>query len=270
MLSTFHKKQSTIYIVLFAILLAIIVGLLILEPPQDGEGWANIAGISLAALFFLVLAVREKQRARHTAETVVEKSERHLLQADRLIVKKTAGFLPQYWLFYANGKYLARIAVQRVPWYAYLLQLVPNLTVHLWLPLTYTIRDHDDKPIGSFRNNARMKLEVAIFDAEGQKIGIYKQNDWKTVLTFQGVLEDAQGRPLLKAKSSGFTGDFSITDEEGKQWAVFRYGWVPVEQQQLFKDYNNPYIEIDDDLSANERLMLLAMISTWFARKSTA
>lgn len=84
-----------------------------------------------------------------------------------------------------------------------------------------------------------------------------------------------QADQLIVEKAVGFFSQFWFFYLDGtylgqiaveRMLALYRSGWVPVEQQQLFKDYRNPYVQVNKLLSAEERMMLLAMITIWFAQ----
>lgn len=65
---------------------------------------------------------------------------------------------------------------------------------------------------------------MMIYAEDGKTLGVYEQTDLKSLLTIKGTLYDPSGEKLLPVNVKGFSGDFRLKDEDGKQWAHFSMG----------------------------------------------
>lgn len=105
---------------------------------------------------------------------------------------------------------------------------------------------------------------LTIFEQENKEIGTYIQEELKALFHIKGELFKEKEEPILSIKASGFSGDFSWKDEDGKQWAYFFNGKFPHENTDIFRDTHNDIVELSDKLSKQDKTRLLAVIGYLF------
>ena len=64
-----------------------------------------------------------------------------------------------------------------------------------------------------------MKQSRVTIHAQEERLGKYKK--LKSLIKVKGTLKDAIGKVILPTEIKGFSGDFTLQDEEGQRGAIF-------------------------------------------------
>lgn len=99
---------------------------------------------------------------------------------------------------------------------------------------------------------------MTVHNPQGEKMGKFVQEDLKSIINIKGELEDIAGNVLLPVTIKGFSGDFTLTDDEGQQWAHFYHGYFPHD------DMHNDIVKLPHDLEEEQQGLLLAIICFLF------
>ena len=91
----------------------------------------------------------------------------------------------------------------------------------MMFPINYGIYTNDGNALVTFKRKGIKKSIVFVNNGQGEKIGEYVQEDFKSLVNIKGELKDADGKMILPIKINGFFGDFTLTDAEGRRRAHF-------------------------------------------------
>ncbi|MFO1444777.1 hypothetical protein KDN24_16530 [Bacillus sp. Bva_UNVM-123] len=176
---------------------------------------------------------------------------RKLLQIDDVMI----AFLPapslRMIIFEKDGKQVGEVKDLKnwtIRWY--LPYFLDNL-----LKRNYGVYDETNRLIAiyTFKKN---RIEVMRLDCKQIiNIDIYRNHHAETVFTYD--------QSILTVKQSALFMDYQIF-RELQMISRVRKGWLPVEWGKRFKDPNTPILSFEKELTDEERLVLLAIISERF------
>lgn len=259
----YKRREKLGYVFLGFVILIIIVWSLF-QTPETTREW-------LEMLFFLVpigliisIILISRSQYNKVKDVQIPNSEQQLLNLNHVVIKKDAALIPRLLLFEKDGKFIGMIKPLKIPWWMYPF-LIFNTSFMILFPLTYVFITHDGEAQFGFQKKGWLKqVKLTIFEQENKIIGTYIQEELKALFHIKGELFNEKGEPILSIKASGFSGNFSWKDEDGKQWAYFFNGKFPHEYTDIFRDTHNDIVELSDKLSKQDKTRILAVIGYLF------
>lgn len=245
-------------------IILIILLWLIFQTPATSREW-------LEMLFFLIplglifsIIMKSRSHYKKVKDVEIPNSKQDLLETNHAVIKKDVSFTPGLLIFEKNGNFIGAVKPLDIPWWIYPFQIFYEALLE-FLPLTYGFISNKGETLFTFRKNGWLKqTKLTIFNQEKKDIGIYIQEELKSLFQIKGKLFNEQGEPLLSIQASGFSGSFSWDDEKGNQWAYFYNGKFPHEYTNIFRDIQNDIVELSDNLSKEDKMRLLAIIGYLF------
>lgn len=265
MIATMYKRRMKISLTIAVIIFIIGIVVVLIERPTTIESWSTISLIGVSFLFMGVVAITSRQNYLQVKDVVIPKSSKSILEVNHLVLKKEPGFFPRMLCFEKSGNYIGTFKPVRIPWLFYPLSLIHGLVS--MLPILYGFISSESEVLFTFKRRGLKQTIVTIKNREGLVLGQYKREDFKSLVNIKGELKDADGGIILPVKVKGFSGDFTLNDDNGKRWAHFYNGYFPHENTNLFRDTDNDIVEVTDTLSENDKILLLAMIGFMFLER---
>ena len=256
-----REKHSKVFLIFT---LTVIAGFAIFQTPETSREWWEM----LVFLFPIGLVLTIMYISRHQYNKVkdiqIPESKKELFDLTEVVIQKESAFIPQILLFEPTGELAAVVKPIGVPWWLRLLVLVDKDALSIF-QTTYGIFSQDGERLITIRKKGWLKqVRLTIFEGEHREIGTYIQEELKSLIHVKGELFDEQGNSLLAIKASGFSGNFSWNDEQGRQWGYFYNGIFPHEYTELFRDSHNHIVKVSDEISKDDKTRLLAVISYLF------
>ncbi|RYG72345.1 hypothetical protein EU245_10745 [Lentibacillus lipolyticus] len=267
MVADMYKRRMKGAMVGGVIVLAVVAVWLLFNPPQSGQDWLEVSAFSLPLAFMIGVGFESRHKYLQVKDIHVPEAAVTLSELNHLVLKKDVSFFPRLLLFQKNGTFIGRIQPVTVPFWLYPLGFISNDAILTIFPITYGFFTTDHQKLLTFRRKGFLNTTVTMYSAEGEVLGVYEQADLKSLLTIKGTLYHKSGEPLLPVNVKGFSGDFRLKDEDGKQWAHFFSGYFPHEYTDLFRDTHNDIVDLADDLEETEKQLLLALIAFLFIQK---
>lgn len=253
---------------LISILLLVVAVYLVIARPATATDWLEVSALLLPLLFLVMIAVMSRHKYNKVKHFDIPNSEKTIADMDHVVLKKDATFfMPQLLCFEKNGQFLGTCKVISFAWWHYPLALLGNSFVH-FVPLTYGFFSNQGELLFTFERTGIKKTTLIIHDTNGNKLGRYLQEDFKSLVHIKGELFDDNDQLILSLKVSGMTGDFDIRDENDQRWAYFFNGRFPHEYTTIFREVDNDIVEISDHLLFNHKRLLLAVIAQLFITKN--
>lgn len=256
-----REKHSKIYLIITLVILA---GFTIFQTPETSREWWEMLVFLFPLGLVLTIMYISREQYNKVKDIQIPESEKALLDLREVVIQKEAAFIPQLLLFEPTGELAAVVKPIRVPWWLRLLLLADKDALTIF-PLTYGIFSQDGERLITFRKKGWLKqVKLTIFEGEQREIGTYIQEELKSLIHVKGELFDEQGNSLLAIKASGFSGNFSWNDEQGRQWGYFYNGIFPHEYTELFRDSHNHIVKLSDEISEDDKMRLLSIIGYLF------
>jgi hypothetical protein len=263
MIAEMYKRRMKVAFVLSAIVMMMGIAVFIIDRPDSEKDWFNIISIGIMGLFLFSFGVVSRRNFIKLKEVQFHESTASILELDHLIIKKDVGFFPRLLLFEKSGHFLGTIMPIRVPFIFYPLILLVRDSVTM-LPITYGVFSNKGNVIVTFKKKGMKRSIVTVKNEHGEKLGEYIQENLKSFINIKGELRDADGNLILPIKVKGFSGDFTLIDAEGRQWARYLNGYFPFEYTKRFKDMYNDIVYLSDNISTHHKMLLIAMIGFLF------
>lgn len=264
MLAEMYKRREKHSRLLLIFTVAVMGGFVILKTPEtSGEWWELMIFLFPIGLILSILFI-SRQQYNKVKDIPIPESDKALLDLKEVVIQKDAALHPKLLLFEPSGELIAEVKPLDVVWWMRPLLAVDPVFVTIF-PMTYGFFSQTGERLITFRKKGWLKqTELTIFEGEQRKIGTYIQEELKALIHVKGELFDEQGNSLLAIKASGFSGNFSWNDAQGKQWAYFYNGIFPHEYTELFQDSHNHIVKLSDEISADDKIRLLAVIGYLF------
>ncbi|SFF73923.1 hypothetical protein SAMN05216353_107102 [Halobacillus alkaliphilus] len=267
MIAEMYKRREKLAYSLIGALILILGGYLLWNQPETSQEWLEAAILLFPLIFMVIIAGTSHHKYNKVKDISIPESTGSLLEAEHVVWKADAGNLPRLMAFEKNGAYFGMLKTEKLSWWGHPIVFFQK-SILSFIPSTYSFYTQDGEKLFSFRRNGFKETKVAIFDAAGNRSGTYIQEEFKSLLHVKGEFKDEENRPVLSVKTSGTSGDFSLSDHEGHRWAHFYNGRFPHEYTELFRDVDNDIVELSNELSLKNKRLLLAVISFLFMNRS--
>lgn len=264
MIAEMYKRREKMGYSFLGFMILIIILWVIFQTPGTKSQWLEmLVFLAPLGLIFSVIII---SRAHYNTVKDVEipNSQQGLLELNHLVVKIDMSFTPRLLLFEKKGNFIGMVKPVEMPWWMYPFQFFHRALLE-FIPLTYGFISHEGETLFTFRKKGWLKqTRLSIFNREKKEIGIYIQEELKSLFQIKGELFNEKEEQILAIRASGFSGNFSWNDEEGNQWAYFYNGRFPHQYTNIFRDIQNDIIALSDKLSKQDKLRLLAVIGYLF------
>lgn len=257
LIQQFYKKKMKASIVSFSIVFSLAILVYVVNLPVYKEAVFQAGSIGIFSCVFLVSYFHAKKQLQRFSAITNVPPRQPLLHMTSLIYQR---MLLQFWLFDEQGTYVGMIQPSKMSLFARLLFFISEGTFLSFYPVTFVMYDEQQKIVGSF---TKKRACVTVYNAKNQLIGRHKQHQWKSLVHITGFLEDAAGNKLFETNVQGSSGSFTINDTDGRFWASYYQGKMPVSLQQHFNEYQLPYISFGGDLTEDEKIIIIALTSIW-------
>lgn len=235
--------------------------------PETSREWLDFSVFLLPISFCVAVILVSRFQYKKVKDISVPLFTETLQSINHIVIKKDVAFLPRLFLFQKNGQFIGTVKPYEIPLWKTVL-LVLNRSFISILPLRFGILHHNGQLLGLYEKKGWIRrVHMMIFNQERQPIGQYIQHEWKHLLHVRGELFTEQDELLLEIAASGFLGDFKWLDAEGKQIAYFYNGKFPHEYTHLFRDSHNDIVELSPDLSVENKIRLISVISFLFMNR---
>lgn len=262
MLRYLYKRRAVVALVLAAVLTLLFVLLFWWERPESLEEAESLIVIGFTAFFMFVIGISSWGKYRSTQEFSPSVSDVSPFDVEQIVIKRDASIIIRQFLFHPDGRYLGRIEPEKLPFYSTVLFFLMT-ELQSYFPVQYAIYDQQGRRVGGYRSRGFWNRELSMFDADGKPIGRYTEQG-KHVVNRRGELYDEENQKLMETFVSGATGNFTLKDENERQWVSYRQGMFPPQYTKHFRDVYNPIIYLNKDLNEKERLLTLSMVGFWF------
>lgn len=264
LIAEMYKRREKLGYIFLGFIILVIIGWLLFQTPATLGEWLEML-IFLVPLGLIVSIIIISRFHYNKVKNVdIPHSKKQLLDLDHTVIKKDVGLIPRLLLFEKDGKFIGVIKPLHIPWWMYPFCILNESLLELF-SLTYGFISSNGEIQFTFRNTGRLKqLKLTIFNQENKKIGTYIQEEWKALFQIKGKLLNEKEEKIISIQASGFYGDFSWKDKDGNQWAYFYNGKFPHEYTKVFRDMQNDIVKLSNDLSKQEKVLLLAVIGCLF------
>ncbi|MCP3027205.1 hypothetical protein [Halobacillus sp. A5] len=266
MIAELYKRRMKGSLVLSIIIGVTAIAVGILAPPLSGEDWFSLSSISALSLFMLGASAASRRKYHQLLKLDIPESEESLIHLDHLVIKQDSGLLPKLMLFLKSGASVGYVKAVSVPFWAYPLSIFIRNGV-TFLPLTFAMYSSRGEQKFRLKRKGIRQSIVTVEDHNGEVLGTYVQNDFKSLMTMKGKIYDRDNKLLLPVLIKGASGDFTLRDEEGRQWAHFYNGYFPHEYTKIFSDIDNDIVDINNQLENEEKHLLIAVICFLFLQR---
>ncbi|RSL32878.1 hypothetical protein D7Z54_12690 [Salibacterium salarium] len=258
------KIANRITIVIFLIG----ISMLLIDWPDSSDDWFNLILICIVGLFMASIAYSSHKKYVDVKNSHIPESARSVTELNHLVLKKEVALFPRLLLFEKNGHFIGFVKPLQIPFLFYPISLLLRDSLIMILPISFAVFNSNNHVLFSFRRKGVKQSTVTIRNRSGERIGEYVQDHFKKLMNIQGRLKNAQGDVILPVETEGLAGDFTLTDNQGRQWAHFYDGYFPHEYTHLFRDTDNDIVDLTDDLNETNKMLLIAMISFMFLERS--
>ncbi|GAB3790252.1 hypothetical protein [Virgibacillus kimchii] len=264
MIAEMYKRREKLGYFFLGYTILIMLWWIIFQTPNTSGEWLEMLVFLVPLGFIFSIIIMSRSHYKSVKDIAIPHSQQEILDLNHVVIKKDAAFTPRLLLFENNGHYIGMIKPVMMPWWMYPFQFFYDALLQ-FLPLTYGFISHKGETLFTFRKKGWLKqTKLTIFNRDKKKIGIYVQEELKSLFQIKGTLFNEQKKQILSIKASGFSGSFSWNDEEGNQWAYFYNGKFPHEYTNLFRDIQNDIVALSDTLSKEDKIRLLAIIGYLF------
>jgi hypothetical protein len=267
MIANMYKRREKAATIVFIALLMIGGGFIAMTKPDTAEQWIESVLLLLPSLMMLGMAIASRRHFNQVKDTAIPESKADIVELNHIVIKKDASWLPRLLVFEKTGGFIGAVHLKKVPWWAYpVIFNKPSLIT--FFPIEIVFTSNKGNVVFTCVRKGFKQSVVEIFGAGGEPAGLYIQEDFKSLVHIKGELRSNDGDLLLKVKSSGFTGDFTLHDGNGHLWAHFYNGKFPHEYTTIFRDVYNDIVEMSDRLSEQNKILLLGMVSYMFLNRN--
>lgn len=267
MIVSMYKRRMKVSFVVSAVIFIIGMIIFFIDQPDSADDWMNLLSIGIVVLFMMIFAISSRYKYNRMKDISIPQSKTSILELDHLVLKKDLGFFPRLLLFEKSGHFVGTVKPMHVPLLYYPISLFLRDSLIMMFPITYGVFNEENVLV-TFKRKGLKKSIVTVNNAQGEQIGEYVQEDFKSLVNIKGELKDADGNIFLPIKIKGFSGDFTLVDADGHTWAHFYNGYFPHKYTELFRDMQNDIGELADNLDEKHKMLLIAMICFLFLERS--
>ncbi|WP_091664191.1 hypothetical protein [Alteribacillus iranensis] len=268
MIASMYDRRAKAAWLVTAVIFLITVIILLIDWPDSSNDWGTIASIGFVGLAMAGVAMSSRSKYNEVKDIHIPETAKSIMELDHLVLKKDVGFFPRLLLFEKQGHYVGTVKPLHIPFFLYPVSFLLRDSLIMMIPLRYGVFSYDGTLLFTLKRTGMKDSRVHIYDPNGENIGVYVQEDFRSVTKVKGRLKDEEGQVILPVEMKGFSGDFSLFDEDGEQWAHFYNGYFPHTYTTLFRDMDNDIVDIKEDLSQKNKTLLLAMICYVFLERS--
>ncbi|WP_240377059.1 hypothetical protein [Bacillus piscicola] len=268
MIASMYQRRMKAAFIISIVIFLIAVGVILIDWPDSSDDWLTIFSIGMVGLFMGTIAFSSRKKYIDVKDIHIPRGSTSVMELDHLVLKKDVGFFPRLLLFEKQGRFIGTVKPLKIPYLLYPVSLVLRDSLIMMLPISYGVFSNDDSVMLTLKRRGIKQSTVTVKDTQGERLGEYVQKDFKSLVKVQGELRDASGEIILPVEIKGFSGDFTLKDKEGRQWAHFYNGYFPHEYTKVFRDVGNDIVDLKDDLPENHKILLVAMISYVFLERS--
>jgi len=242
----------------------IILGWVLFQTPGTTSEWLEMLIFLMPLGLIIAIIMISRSHYNRVKNIDIRNSKQGILDLNNVVIKKDVSFTPRLLLFEKNGNFIGMVKPLDIPWWMYPFQFFHDALLE-FLPLTYGFISYDGEILFTFRKKGWLKkTKLTIFNQEEKEIGLYIQEELKSLFQIKGELFNEKDEHILSIKASGFSGSFSWNDREGNQWAYFYNGKFPHEYTNIFRDIQNDIVALSDELSKQDKVRLLSVIGYLF------
>ncbi|WP_088006934.1 hypothetical protein [Indiicoccus explosivorum] len=243
--------------------------LLLTEPPESPEDWLNVSMIAVTGVVLLAVSASSRNKLNDSKKIPIPESGTPIEELDHLIIKRDPGFFPKLLLFSRTGESMGEVKPMNVPVLFYPLSFIFKDSLVMLLPVTYGLYRSGGRLLLTLKRKGLKRSAVAINDPHGIQLGMYIQEDFKSLAKTKGVVKNSAGEVILSGELKNFSGDFSFLDTDGRHAVRFDNGFFPHELTGLFRDMDNDIVYLNEGSGVGQnRLLLLAAVAYLFLEKS--
>ncbi|MCA0987495.1 hypothetical protein [Guptibacillus algicola] len=267
MIAEMFKRREKMSYVGLVLLLCFTGVFLAFNMPKTNSEWVEVLALLIPVLFMGFIALNSRKKYKEMKDMEFPQSAFSLLDCNHLILKQDATMTPSLLSFEKDGSFVGMYQLVDIRWWLYPIVLFQSSLLSFF-PHKVAFFSNEGEKVFSFRREGIKRTKVTVFDSEDNVIGTYEQEEFKSLVNLKGELKDENGSRILPVKISGFSGDFHLKNEEGKRWAYFYNGRFPHEYTKIFKDMDNDIVEVSDQLSEKNKILLLSLIGFVFMERS--
>jgi hypothetical protein len=268
MIASMYKRREKVACIVFLSLVMFGGGFIAIMRPDTAEQWMESVLIIVPALMMLGMAIASRRSYNKVKDAKIPESNADITGLNHIVIKKDAAWLPKLLVFEKTGSFIGTVHLKKVPWWAYPVILYKTISI-TFFPIEMVFTSSKGEVVFSCIRKGFKQSVVEIFGPGGEPAGTYIQEEFKSLVHIKGELRDNEGETLLKVKSSGFTGDFTLYDGDSLLWAHFYNGRFPHEYTTIFRDVYNDMVEMSDRLSEQHKILLLGMVSYMFLNRDS-
>ena len=266
MIAKMYKRREKLALILLGITLLILAAYVGYVNPQSGMEWLEASALLLPVLLMVSILISSRNKYNQVKSMSIPEADGPLLDREHVVWKPDAGFIPRLLAFQKNGAYAGVLEPVNIPWWLQPLVWFRNSFLFL-APSAFSFYNSKGEEVFRLKRKGFKETVVTICDGEGTHLGNYVQEEFKSFLHIKGEIQDNQGNALLPVKTSSFSGDFSLYDEQDHRWAHFYNGRFPHEYTKIFRDVDNDIVDLSDQLSYEHKVLLLGTISFLFMNR---
>ncbi|MGP4077195.1 hypothetical protein [Halobacillus sp. K22] len=267
MIADMYKRREKLAYSLTGVLILVMAGYLVWNLPETSQEWLEAVVLLVPVIFMVMIAGSSRHKYNKVKALSIPEASGSLMESDHVIWKSDAVSLPRLLAFEKNGAYFGMLKMEKLPWWSHPIVFFQK-SILSFIPSTYSFYTQEGEKLFSFRRNGFKETNVTIYDKEGNHLGTYIQEEFRSLFKVKGEIKDEKNLSVLSVKASGTSGDFSLSDEDGHRWAHFYNGRFPHEYTKLFRDVDNDIVELSNELSLKNKRLLLAVISFLFMNRS--
>jgi hypothetical protein len=268
MIASMYKRREKVACIVFLSIVLLGGGFIVITKPDSAKQWMESVLVLAPALMMLGMAVASRRNYNKVKDAEIPESKADIVGLNHIVIKKDAAWLPRLLVFEKTGSFIGTVHLKQLPWWAYPVILYKSSSI-TFFPIEMVFTSSKGDVVFSCIRKGFKQSVVEIFGPGGKPAGSYIQEEFKSIVNIKGELRDNEGATLLKVKSSGFTGDFTLYDGEGRLWAHFYSGRFPHEYTTIFRDVYNDMVEMSDRLSEQHKILLLGMVAYMFLNRNS-
>jgi hypothetical protein len=267
MIANMYKRREKAASIVFIALLMFGGGFVAMTKPDSAEQWMESVLLLLPSFMMLGMAIASRRNFNKVKDAAIPESKADIVDLNHIVIKKDASWLPRLLVFEKTGSFIGTVHLKKVPCWAYPV-IFYKTSLITFFPIEIVFTSSKGNVVFKCVRKGFKQSIVEIFGPGGEPAGSYIQEDFKSLVHIKGELRSNEGDLLLKVKSSGFTGDFTLHDGNGHLWAYFYNGRFPHEYTTIFRDVYNDIVEMSDRLSEQNKILLLGMVSYMFLNRN--
>jgi hypothetical protein len=183
-----------------------------------------------------------------------------LLDAENILVTFMPAPSLRMLLFDSNGLLIGEVRDVKFWWWRWFLPY----TADRIFSCVYGLYDQDNQLIAYYRVNKRKK-QVQIIDVARNILGVYHiHTESPFSLKRRGVIYSKGNKQTMVVEGSALSADIKVRNEQDFITSKLVKGWMPLEWGKHFRDANTPYMIFDKDTAANDKILIIGVLTDFF------